>query len=75
MRKLKYLVRFIAAMPMLATAIGMVVFLVMAFENHWWVLLVIGNFWSFMRLAQDYEWTVRDVAAFFRRMANDALSE
>lgn len=75
MRKLKYLVRFIAAMPMLATAIGMVVFLVMAFENHWLVLLVIGNFWSFMRLAQDYEWTVRDVAAFFRRMANDALSE
>ena len=75
MRKSKYLVRFIAAMPMLATAIGMIVFLVMAFENHWWVLLAIGNFWSFMRLAQDYEWTVRDVANFLKRMANDALSE
>ena len=73
MKARKYLVRLFAALPMLATAIGTVVFLVMAFENHWWVLLTIGNFWSFMRLAQDYEWTVRDVAAFLKRMANDAL--
>lgn len=73
--KKKYFVRLIAVLPMLATAISMVVFLAFAFDNAWWVLLAIGNFWSFMRLAQDYEWTVRDVAAFFRRMSDDAMYE
>jgi hypothetical protein len=68
-------VRLIAALPMLAAAISMVVFLAMAFDNAWWILLAIGDFWAFMRLAQDYEWTVRDVAAFFRRMSDDAMYE
>lgn len=74
MRK-KYFVRLIAVLPMLATAISMVVFLAFAFDNAWWVLLAIGDFWAFMRICQDYEWCVRDVAFFLKRMANDALSE
>ena len=74
MRK-KYVVRLLAVLPMLATAISMVVFLAFAFDNAWWVLLAIGDFWAFMRICQDYEWCVRDVAYLLKRMANDALSE
>ena len=74
MRK-KYFVRLIAVLPMLATASSMVVFMAMAFDSWWWILLAIGDFWAFMRLAQDYEWTVRDVTAFFRRMSDDAMYE
>ena len=74
MRK-KYFVRLIAALPMLAAAISMVVFLAMAFDNAWWVLLAIGDFWVFMRLAWEYEWSVRSVSYFLKEMANDALHE
>ena len=74
MRK-KYFVRFIAVLPMLATAISMVVFMAMAFDSWWWILLAIGDFWALKRICQDYEWCVRDVAFFLKRMANDALSE
>ena len=74
MRK-KYFVRLIAALPMLAAAISMVVFFAMAFDNAWWVLLAIGDFWAFMRLAWEYEWSVRSVSYFLKEMANDALHE
>jgi hypothetical protein len=74
MRK-KYFVRLIAALPMLAAAISMVVFLAMAFDNAWWVLLAIGDFWAFMRLVWEYDWSVRSVSYFLKEMANDALHE
>ena len=73
--KKKYFVRLIAVIPMLAVAISMVVFLAMAFDNAWWVLLAIGDFWALQRMCQDYEWCVRDVAYILKKMANDALHE
>ena len=72
---MKYLVRFIAVLPMLATAISMVMFLAFAFDCWWWILLAIGDFWAFMRLAQEYEWAVRSVANFLEQMAYDAKHE
>lgn len=72
---MKYLVRFIAVLPMLAVSISMVVFIAFAFDNAWWILLAIGDFWAFMRLAQEYEWAVRSVANFLEQMAYDAKHE
>lgn len=74
MRK-KYFVRFIAVLPMLATAISMVVFMAMAFDSWWWILLAIGDFWALMRVCQDYEGYVKDLAYFLKRMADDAMYE
>lgn len=74
MRK-KYFVRFIAVLPMLATAISMIVFMAMAFDSWWWILLAIGDFWALMRVCQDYEWYVKDLASFLKRMAEDAMYE
>ena len=72
---MKYLVRFIATLPMLAVAISMVMFLAFAFDCRWWILLAIGNFWALQRLCQDYEWCVRSVAYLLKKMASDALHE
>ena len=72
---MKYLVRFIAVLPMLAVAISMVVYVALAFDCWWWILLAIGDFWALMRICQDYEWCVREVAYILKKMANDALHE
>ena len=71
----KYVIRFIAVLPMLAVLVSMVIFFVMAFDCWWWVLLSIGNFWAFTRLAKDYEWYVHEIANAIRDMATDALHE
>ena len=71
----KYFIRALAALPLLSSGVSMVVFLVMAFETHWWVLLAIGNLLAFSRVAQDYEWCVRDFAKYLKRMAEDAMYE
>lgn len=74
MRK-KYFVRALAALPMLSVGISMMVFLVMAFSEHFWVLLAIGNFWAFSILARDYEWYVRKLSDFIEEMVEDAVYE
>jgi hypothetical protein len=71
----KYLVRFIAVLPMLAVSISMVVFIAFAFDNAWWILLAIGDFWALQRVCRDYEWYVKELASFLRDMAIDALHE
>ena len=73
--KKKCFVRLLAALPMLAVGISAMFFGVKAFENVWWVFVAIGNIWAFLSLASTYEWSVRDIAYFLKRMANDALSE
>ena len=71
----KYLVRFIAVLSMLAVSISMVVFIAFAFDNAWWILLAIGDFWALQRVCRDYEWYVKELASFLRDMAIDALHE
>lgn len=72
---MKYLVRFVAVLPMLAVAISMVVFIAFAFDCWWWILLAIGDFWALQRICRDYEWFVRELAGFLKDMAIDALHE
>ena len=73
--KKKYFVKLLAALPMLAVGVSAMFFGVKAFESVWWVFLAIGNVWAFLSLASTYEWSVRDIAYFLKRMANDALHE
>lgn len=75
MKTRKYLVRLFAALPMLVVGVSAIFFMVKAFENVWLVFLTIGNIWAFLSLASTYEWSVRDIACFLKRMANDALHE
>ena len=73
--KKKYLVRALAALPMLSVGISMIVFLLMAFEVHLWALLAIGNFWAFGILSRDYEWYVLKLSDFIEEMVIDAKHE
>ena len=72
---MKYVIRMLAAIPMLTVGISMVVFGAMAFDNAWWALLAIGDFWALWRVCQDYEFYVRELARFFKKMALDAMYE
>ena len=72
---MKYIVRLMAAIPMLGAGIALIMFVVMAFENPLWVLEAIASFYSFMVCATHYEDTVRHLATFIKLMAKDALGE
>jgi len=72
---MKYIIRFMAIIPMLGAGIAMIVSIVMAFENPLWILEAIASFCSFMVCAAYYEDTVRHLAIFIKLMAEDALSE
>ena len=73
--KKRYFVRLLAALPMLAVGVSVIFFVVKAFENVWWILLAIGDFWAFQRVCKDYEWYVKELASTIRDMAVDALHE
>ena len=72
---MKYIIRFMAAIPMLGAGIALIMFGVMAFEKPLWVLEAIASFYSFMVCATHYEDTVRHLAIFINLMAKDALEE
>ena len=70
---MKYIVRFIAVIPMMISAINLCVFMALCVESKWYILLVIGSFFCFMRLARDYEVFVLDIMTFLKKMAKGIL--
>ena len=72
---MKYIVRLMAAIPMLGAGIALIMFGVMAFNNPLWILEAIASFCSVMVCATHYEDTVRHLANFIKLMAKDALGE
>lgn len=72
---MKYIIRFMATIPMLGAGIALIMFGIMAFDNPLWILEAIASFWSFMVCATHYEDTVRNLAIFIKLMAKDALGE
>lgn len=72
---MKYIIRFMVAIPMLGAGIATIVSIVMAFENPLWILEAIASFCSVMVCATHYEDTVRHLANFIKLMAKDALGE
>lgn len=72
---MKYIIRLLAAVPMLGAGVAAIVFGVMAFDNAMWILATICNIYSFLVCAIHYEDTVRSLAIFIKLMAEDTLHE
>lgn len=70
---MKYFVRLLATLPMLGAGVSVIVFWVLTVNSPLWILAVIVNTYSFAVCAAHYEDTVRYIAAFIKRMAEDAL--
>jgi hypothetical protein len=66
----KYLIRFIAGLPMLASGLSMVVFFALSFDYLILALLCIGNFFSFIILSSYYERTVKDFKEIIRELTD-----
>lgn len=68
---MKYILRFVACIPMIAVGISFVISLVFAFEYPIVVLLTIGNFFAMQVVCAYYEETVEALADFLRKMCDD----
>ena len=67
---MKYIIRFIAAIPMLSVGISMLFALIYAFEYPLFILLAIGNFWAFAWISHYYEYIVDETCDFIKKMCN-----
>ena len=67
---MKYIIRFIAAIPMLSIGLSMLFALVYAFEYPLFALLAIGNFWAFVWISHYYECIVDETCDFIKEMCN-----
>lgn len=72
---MKYLIRLLAAIPMIGAGIAIIWFMVMSFDEWPYILVSIANVYTFMVCAHHYEESVRILALFIKRMAVDALTE
>ena len=67
---MKYIIRLIAAVPMLATGLSMVFFLVLAFEYSIFALLAIGDFLAFIFMSNYYEYMVDELKDLVKTMCD-----
>lgn len=72
---MKYIIRLLAAIPMLSTGIATFVFFVLAFGDAMYVLAAIESLFGYIMCIAHYESTVRSIAKFLKLMAEDALNE
>ena len=63
---MKYIIRFVAAVPMMSAGISMVFSFACAFSYPWFALLAIGNFFALQVACAHYEETVKAISAFLR---------
>lgn len=68
---MKYIIRMLAAIPMLTVGVSSIVLFVFAFDYHWLVIPAILNFFAFMVCASHYEESVRDLRLFIGTMLMD----
>ena len=67
---MKYIIRFIAAIPMLCVGLSMLFALIYAFEYPIFALLAIGNFWAFVWISYYYECIVDEICDFIKELCN-----
>ena len=68
---MKYIVRLIACLPMLAVGLSCIFSLVFSENNVWLILLSICNAIAFIILADHYEETVEDLGKFLIKMGKE----
>ena len=61
---MKYIIRFVAVVPMVSAALSMLFALIMALDYPLLVLLAIGNFFAVQVACSHYEDTVHAISAF-----------
>lgn len=62
---MKYIVRLLAAIPMLAVGISAILAFVFSFDTLWFIPLCIGNILAFIILSDFYEGTVKELKNLF----------
>lgn len=67
---MKYIIRFVAVVPMVSAALSMLFALIIAFDYPLLVLLAIGNFFALRVACTYYEDTVDDIVEFLRMLCN-----
>ena len=67
---MRYIIRFIAAIPMLSVGISMLFALIYAFEYPLFAILAIGNFWAFVWISHYYECIVDEICDFIKELCN-----
>lgn len=72
---MKYIIRLLAALPMLGGGVASVILSVMAYENMYLVVPAIFSWFAFIECFYHYEDSVRHLAVFIKLMAEDALTE
>lgn len=74
---MKYIIRTIAAIPMLSIGITTILLWVSAFllECYWLIVPCIFNLWAFLLCSHYYEDTVRSLAKVIKKVAKEALEE
>lgn len=73
---MKYFIRFIAVIPMMATMCTAAVLFMLSFtEGLWLVIPSICLLYAFIICGENYDKTVRHIAVFLKLMAEDALTE
>jgi len=67
---MKYIIRFIAIVPMVSAALSMMFAIGFAFDYPLLVLLAIGDFFAMQLACFHYEETVHAISAFLRMLCD-----
>lgn len=71
---MKYILRIIVSIPMMALGLSMIAFLIYGIYYHWSLILVtIGEFFVFQLYASNFEEIVQSLATFIRKLADSTL--
>lgn len=70
---MKYIIRLMAAIPMLGSAIATLFLFVLSFDYSILVIPTVLSLFGFPVCAKHYEETVKELAIFIDKMAQDAL--
>lgn len=68
---MKYIVRLVACLPMIAVGLSCIFSFVFCENNGWLILLSIMNAIAFIILADHYEETVEDLGRFLVKMGKE----
>ena len=66
---MKYIVRLLAAIPMLTVGISAILAFVFSFDTLWFLPLCIGNILAFIILSDFYEETVKEFQELFKLLS------
>ena len=72
---MKYIIRLLAALPMLGGGVASAILSVMAYKDTYLVAPAIFSWFAFIECFYHYEDAVRHLAVFIKLMAEDALTE